>query len=87
MTLRLVVGSDDAGFEYKEAIKADLLADERVSDVADVGVDADGHTAYPHIAVDAARMVANGEADRAILICGTGLGSRSARTRSPASAL
>ncbi|MEK6311408.1 MAG: RpiB/LacA/LacB family sugar-phosphate isomerase, partial [Curtobacterium sp.] len=48
MTLRLVVGSDDAGFEYKEAIKADLLADERVSDVADVGVDADGHTAYPH---------------------------------------
>ncbi len=74
MTLRLVVGSDDAGFEYKEAIKADLLADERVSDVADVGVDADGHTAYPHIAVDAARMVANGEADRAILICGTGLG-------------
>ncbi|PCN48855.1 ribose-5-phosphate isomerase [Curtobacterium sp. 'Ferrero'] len=74
MTLRLVVGSDDAGYEYKEAIKADLLADGRVADVTDVGVDADGHTAYPHIAVDAARMVANGEADRAILICGTGLG-------------
>ncbi|MFJ4220471.1 ribose-5-phosphate isomerase [Curtobacterium luteum] len=74
MTLRLVVGSDDAGFEYKEAIKADLTGDDRVASVHDVGVDADGHTAYPHIAVDAARMVANGEADRAILICGTGLG-------------
>lgn len=74
MTLRLVVGSDDAGFEYKEAIKADLEGDDRVVSVQDVGVDADGHTAYPHIAVDAARMVANGEADRAILVCGTGLG-------------
>ncbi|MFL0359361.1 ribose-5-phosphate isomerase [Curtobacterium flaccumfaciens] len=74
MTYRLVIGSDDAGFDYKEIIKADLLADDRVSDVRDVGVDADGHTAYPHVAVDAARLVANGEADRAILICGTGLG-------------
>jgi ribose 5-phosphate isomerase B len=73
-TYRLVVGSDDAGFEYKEAIKADLLADDRVALVTDVGVDADGHTAYPHVAVDAARMVAEGKADRAILICGTGLG-------------
>ncbi|WP_412871951.1 ribose-5-phosphate isomerase [Curtobacterium flaccumfaciens] len=74
MTYRLVIGSDDAGFDYKEIIKADLLADDRVSDVRDVGVDADVHTAYPHVAVDAARLVAEGEADRAILICGTGLG-------------
>jgi ribose 5-phosphate isomerase B len=71
---RLVVGSDDAGFDYKEIIKADLLKDPRVASVVDVGVDADGHTAYPHVAVDAAKLVANGEADRAILICGTGLG-------------
>jgi ribose 5-phosphate isomerase B len=74
MTYRLVIGSDDAGFDYKEIIKRDLLADDRVSGVVDVGVDADGHTAYPHVAVDAARLVAAGEADRAILICGTGLG-------------
>ncbi|WP_119697563.1 ribose-5-phosphate isomerase [Microbacterium halotolerans] len=72
--LRLVVGSDDAGFDYKEIIKADLEADARVASVADVGVAADGHTMYPHVAVEAARKVANGEADRAILICGTGLG-------------
>ena len=32
------------------------------------------HTAYPHVAVQAARMVAAGEADRALLVCGTGLG-------------
>jgi ribose 5-phosphate isomerase B len=74
MTYRLVIGSDDAGFDYKERIKQDLLADPRVESVVDVGVDADGHTAYPHVAVDAARRVAEGQADRAILICGTGLG-------------
>lgn len=74
MTLRMVIGSDDAGFEYKEAIKADLTADERITSVTDVGVDADSHTFYPSIATAAAEIVARGEADRAILICGTGLG-------------
>ena len=31
-------------------------------------------TAYPHFAVDAAKLIKAGEADRALLICGTGLG-------------
>lgn len=74
MGLRIVVGCDDAGLEYKEALKADLLADDRVADVTDVGVGGDEHTAYPHVAVEAARLVAEGKADRALLICGTGLG-------------
>ncbi|GAA3700922.1 ribose-5-phosphate isomerase [Gordonia hankookensis] len=72
--LRIVVGSDDAGYEYKEALKADLEADDRVGEVADVGVGSDDHTDYPHVAVAAARMVADGKADRALLVCGTGLG-------------
>lgn len=72
--LRIVVGSDDAGYEYKEALKGDLKADDRVADVTDVGVGTDEDTAYPHIAVAAARMVAEGKADRALLVCGTGLG-------------
>jgi ribose 5-phosphate isomerase B len=72
--LRLVIGCDDAGYEYKEIIKKDLEANGLVASVVDVGVDADGHTAYPRVAIAAAELVANGEADRAILICGTGLG-------------
>ena len=72
--LRIVVGSDDAGFEYKEALKSDLLGDDRVADVTDVGVTTDENTAYPHVAVAAARMIAEGKADRALLVCGTGLG-------------
>lgn len=71
---RIVIGSDDAGLQYKDALKKDLEGDERVSEVVDVGVNADESTAYPHVAVAAARMVAEGKADRALLVCGTGLG-------------
>jgi len=82
-TWRVVVGCDDAGLQYKERLKADLLEDPRVSEVIDVGVGADESTAYPHIAVEAARRVARGEADRALLICGTGLGVAIAANKVP----
>jgi len=72
--LRIVVGCDDAGFDYKEILKRDLEHDPGVASVVDVGVAADGHTAYPRVAIEAAERVAKGEADRALLICGTGLG-------------
>ncbi|NTY61830.1 ribose-5-phosphate isomerase [Mycolicibacterium sphagni] len=74
MSLRVVVGSDDAGLDYKDILLRDLRADPRVSAVVDVGVGHDEHTAYPHVAVNAARMIADGRADRALLVCGTGLG-------------
>ncbi|WP_314171427.1 ribose-5-phosphate isomerase [Streptomyces winkii] len=72
--LRVVVGCDDAGLDYKEALKRDLAADPRVAEVWDVGVGTGEHVAYPHVAVEAARRVAEGRADRALLVCGTGLG-------------
>lgn len=72
--LRIVVGCDDAGVSYRDILRADLEADDRVATVVDVGVAADEHTAYPHVAVTAAEMVATGQADRALLVCGTGLG-------------
>lgn len=72
--LRIVVGCDDAGYEYKEVLRRDLLAAPGVAEVVDVGVDADGRTPYPRVAIAAAELVAQGEADRALLICGTGLG-------------
>ena len=87
--LRIIVGGDDAGFGYKETLKKDLEASDLVESVVDVGVSEDGHTPYPKVAIEAAERVARGEADRALLICGTGLGvsgSRSPRTRSPGSA-
>ncbi|MER7012571.1 ribose-5-phosphate isomerase [Saccharopolyspora sp. NPDC000359] len=71
---RIVVGSDDAGLQYKDALKADLAAEPRVESVVDVGVSGDDRTAYPSIAIAAAEEVARGGADRALLVCGTGLG-------------
>ena len=72
--LRIVIGCDEAGTRYRDALKADLQKHPGVSEVTDVGVTGDDGTDYPHIAVRAARMVADGQADRALLICGTGLG-------------
>lgn len=72
--LRVAIGSDDAGYAYKEQIKRDLLDDSRVEKVIDVGVGADDQTSYPSIAIAAAEIVSSGTADRAVLICGTGLG-------------
>jgi len=73
--LRIVVGGDDAGFDYKTALTADLKANPLVASVHDVGPhSATDKTAYPHFAVDAAKLIKSGEADRALLICGTGLG-------------
>jgi len=72
--LRIVVGSDDAGLQYKEVLKTDLEGDERVAEVTDIGVSAEDTTAYPHVAVAAAQLIAAGKADRAVLVCGTGLG-------------
>lgn len=72
--LRIVLGSDNAGARYKSRLAEDMRADDRVSEVIDVGVDEDEETAYPHIAAAAARLIVAGKADRALLICGTGLG-------------
>ena len=73
--LILAMGADDAGCGYKNKIKADLEAHPGVAKIIDVGVHgSDDKTAYPHTAVEAAKLVAKGEADRALIICGTGLG-------------
>lgn len=81
--LRLVIGCDDAGFDYKEILKNDLQNNAGVIEVIDVGVDADGHTPYSKVAIEAAERVATGDADRALLICGTGLGVAIAANKVP----
>ena len=74
--LRILVGSDSAGVDYKDAIAADLRSNPRVAVLTDLGVHADdpGAMTYPSVAIEAATRIANGEADRAILFCGTGIG-------------
>lgn len=75
MGLRVILAADQAGVSYKQAIIEMLQADDRVTEVIDQGVNADTDpTAYPHLAVAAARRIATGEADRGVFICGTGMG-------------
>ncbi len=74
MGFRIVVAGDSAGVNYKEAIKAQLEADPRVDEVIDMGIKQGEDTAYPHIAIAAAKEISEGRADRGILVCGTGMG-------------
>jgi hypothetical protein len=60
--IRIVVGSDNAGHDYKEAIKKVLKSHAGVAEVLDVGVhDTSDSTAYPHPAVDACKKIKAGE--------------------------
>jgi ribose 5-phosphate isomerase B len=71
----VAVGSDDAGVNLKDFIRDQLQDDLRVDEVVDFGVaDADDKTAYPVICIRAAEAVARGDADKAVLFGGTGLG-------------
>ncbi|KAL9103890.1 MAG: hypothetical protein Q9163_001127 [Psora crenata] len=73
--LRIAIGGDEAGHTYKSALKKDLESNPLVSSVTDVGVDSVSDlTPYPHVAIAASEMIVNGKVDRALLICGTGLG-------------
>ncbi len=73
---RVAVGGDIAGMGYKDMIRKDLEADDRVGAVVDVGVSEETAetTRYPSVGHRAAEMVASGEVDRAVLVCGTGIG-------------
>jgi ribose 5-phosphate isomerase B len=72
---KIAVGADEAGLDLKNTLADVLRADERVILVEDHGVhDAADATAYPNVALDVARTVADGRADRALLVCGTGIG-------------
>ena len=70
--MKIVIGSDHRGFNAKEQIKAIItqLGHQHI----DVGTKDNNPTDYPDIAYTAATAVSKGQADRAILICGTGIG-------------
>jgi len=71
--MRVALGSDHAGYEQKERIKAHLI--DEGYDVEDVGTNnAEDSVDYPDFAIRAGRMVAAGEAEMGVLVCGTGIG-------------
>lgn len=70
--MRIAVACDHGGFVQKDAIVEHLKS--LGHEVFDLGTDSEDSVDYPDFADRAARMVSRGEADRAVLICGTGIG-------------
>jgi ribose 5-phosphate isomerase B len=71
-TKTVLIGCDEAAFELKEIVKKHLQS--QGVNVVDYGVNSTDPVDYPDIAVQVARDVAAKKSDRAILICGTGIG-------------
>jgi ribose 5-phosphate isomerase B len=69
---KIVIGSDHAGFEYKEAIKQ-YLAKNNIETI-DVGTHSTESCDYPDYAHAAAREIENGNSEYGILICGSANG-------------
>lgn len=70
--LRIAIGSDHGGYEYKEQIVSHLK--EKGYECVDVGTYSTDSCDYPVIARAVTTKITTGEADRGILICGTGIG-------------
>jgi ribose 5-phosphate isomerase B len=70
--MRVAVGSDHRGFNAKQLIKA--IVSQMGHECVDVGTDSATPVDYPDLAYLAAKSVSEKQADRAILICATGLG-------------
>lgn len=70
--LRIAIGSDHGGYEYKEQIVSHLK--EKGYECVDVGTHSTDSCDYPVIARAVTTKITTGEAARGILICGTGIG-------------
>ena len=70
--MKISIASDHAGFEQKERLRAFLEG--LGYEVCDHGPATDDRVDYPDYAVPVAKDVAEGRADRGVLVCGTGIG-------------
>jgi ribose 5-phosphate isomerase B len=79
--MRIVIGSDHAGFDLKEALRQWLH--DAGHEVIDVGTDSDASCDYPVFGAAVAREVASGDADRGVAVCGSGIGICMAANKIP----
>ena len=77
--MRIAVGADHAGFGLKEELKAFLIAEGH--DVIDCGTDSEAPVDYPAFCAAAAREVAEGRAERGIVLGGSGQGEQMAANK------
>jgi ribose 5-phosphate isomerase B len=77
----ILIASDHAGFELKETLEAELKS--LGYEVDDLGPASDSSTDYADYAHPLAARVSSGEAERGVLLCGTGLGMSYTANRYP----
>ncbi|HNR47600.1 MAG TPA: ribose 5-phosphate isomerase B [Anaerolineaceae bacterium] len=71
--MRIAVACDHGGFPLKETVVQTVL--QAGHDVLDLGTNSPAAVDYPDFAERAGRALQNGEADRAIVLCGSGVGA------------
>ena len=77
--MKIAIGSDHAGFRYKEIIKQNLAG--LAHEVKDFGTDSEAPVDYPLFIRPVALAVASGEAERGIVLGGSGNGEAMAANR------
>lgn len=79
--MRIALAADHAGYALKDELAAWLR--EQGHDVADLGTNSADSVDYPEFGARLARTIASGEAERAVAVCGSGIGISIAINREP----
>jgi ribose 5-phosphate isomerase B len=79
--VRVAIGADHAGYALKQELIPSLRA--LGYEVRDLGTDSPAPVDYPDIAAAVGRAVAGGDAQRGVLICGSGVGASVAANKLP----
>lgn len=79
--MKLVIGSDHAGYHLKEILR-NYLSGMKIT-VIDIGTDSQAPVDYPDIAEKTGLAIKGDDADRGILICGSGVGASVAVNKIP----
>lgn len=79
--MKIAIGADHAGYRLKDEIVPFILS--LGHEIEDLGCDCNQSVDYPDYALPVADRVVSGQADRGILICGTGIGMSIAANKVP----
>lgn len=79
--MRIAVGADHAGFELKNVLAADLHG--RGHEVIDTGTNSADPVDYPDYAEAVSKIILVGQAERGVLVCGSGVGASVSANKIP----
>jgi len=79
--MRIAIGSDHAGYELKQYLRAHLEA--AGHEIVDCGCDGPESVDYPEFGAAVGRTVSAGDAERGVIVCGTGIGISMAANKVP----